>query len=327
MRILVTGATGFTGANLVRRLLQLGHDVTMLDLKESDVSRELEALSATMIVGTVTDPELVERASQGQEIVFHLAAAFRQINAPPSLYRQVNVEGTRNVLAAAERSGVRKVVHCSTSGVHGGGTLPRNEDSPIGPGDIYQKTKLAGEEVCQKFIARGLDVTIVRPTSEYGPGDVSGMKSLFRMVKRGRFFMFGSGRGCLHPVYIDNLVDLFVLAMENPASKGRAYLAGDAHPVSQDGLVKAVGRALGVNVKIIHLPLLKALYYAGWAMEIVCKPLRINPPLFRRRVHWFQANRAYEITRARLELGYLPLISLEEGLRRTAQWYIENGFL
>ena len=327
MHILVTGATGFTGANLVRRLLKLGHDVTMLDLKESDISRELEALSAKMIVGTVTDPDLVERASQGQEIIFHLAAAFRQINAPPSHYVQVNVEGTRNVLMAAERNGVRKVVHCSTSGVHGGGTLPRNEESPIGPGDIYQKTKLAGEEVCQEFIARGLDVTIIRPTSEYGPGDVSGMRFLFLMVKSGRFFMFGSGRGFLHPVYIDNLVDLFILAMENSSSKGRTYLAGDAQPISQNELVKAVGRVLGVDVKIIHLPLLKALYYAGWAMEIVCKPFRINPPLFRRRVHWFQANRAYEITRAQLELGYLPLITLEEGLRRTALWYIENGFL
>jgi nucleoside-diphosphate-sugar epimerase len=328
MRTLVTGATGFTGANLVRRLLSLGHEVTMLDLKESDLSRELEALSAKMMVGTVTDPKLVELASRGQEVVFHLAAAFRQINASPSLYLQVNAEGTRNVLAAAERNGVRKIVHCSTAGVHGGEqAMPYDEDSPIGPDDIYQQTKWVGEQICQEFIARGLDVTIVRPTSEYGPGDVYGMRFLFRMVKSGRFFMFGSGRGTVHPVYIDNLIDLFLLAMESPTAKGRAYLAGDAQPISLNDLVKAVGRAQDIDVKIIHVPLLNALYYAGWATEIVCKPLKINPPLFRRRVHWFQNNRAYDIRRAQKELGYQPIVVLEEGLRRTAAWYRAKGYL
>lgn len=205
--------------------------------------------------------------------------------------------------------------------------MPYDEDSPIGPDDIYQQTKWAGEQVCQEFIARGLDVTIVRPTSEYGPGDIYGMRFLFRMVKSGRFLMFGSGRGTVHPIYIDNLVDLFLLAMESPVAKGRAYLAGDAQPISLNDLVKAVGRAQEVDVKISHVPLLNALYYAGWATEIVCKPFKINPPLFRRRVHWFQNNRAYHITKAQTELGYQPAIPLEEGLRRTAVWYREKGYL
>jgi nucleoside-diphosphate-sugar epimerase len=149
MRVLVTGATGFTGAHLVRRLLARGHDVTMLDIQRNAAAVELEKASARLVVGSVTDAELVDRSMAGHEMVFHLAAAFRQISAPVRVYRQVNIEGTRNVLAAAERHSVRKVIHCSTSGVHSGDErlMPWNEDSPIGPKDLYQQTKWEGESL------------------------------------------------------------------------------------------------------------------------------------------------------------------------------------
>jgi nucleoside-diphosphate-sugar epimerase len=329
MRVLVTGATGFTGAHLVRRLRARGYDVTMLDIQRNASAAELEAAGARLVVGSVTDSELVDRTVPGHEMVFHLAAAFRQISESANFYRQVNIDGTRNVLIASERHSVGKIIHCSTSGVHGGDKkrLPWNEDSPIGPDDLYQQTKWGGEQVCQEFIRRGLDITIVRPTSEYGPGDVHGMRSLFRMAKTGRFLMFGHGRGTVHPVYIDNLIDLFELAANNPQSRGRAYIAGDERPCTLNDLVAAVGRAQGISVKITHIPLLGPLYAASAVVEFVCKPLKISPPIFRRRVAWFKANRAYSIERAKTELGYVPAIDLEEGLRRTAAWYRQQGFI
>jgi nucleoside-diphosphate-sugar epimerase len=173
-----------------------------------------------------------------------------------------------------------------------------------------------------------LDVTIVRPTSEYGPGDVHGTRSLFRVVKRtGRFLMFGHGRGTVHQLYIDNLIDLFELAANNPRSRGRVYLAGDDAPCTLNDLVAAVGRALGIDVKIIHIPLLGPLYAAAVVTEFACKPFGINPPIFRGRVNWFRNNRAFSIDRARAELGYVPAVQLDEGLRRTAAWYRQEGFL
>lgn len=329
MRVLVTGATGFTGTHLVRRLLGRGHDVTMLDIQRNASAGELETAGARLVVGSVTDSELVSQTVAGHEMVFHLAAAFRQISESASFYRQVNIEGTRNVLSASERHSVQKVIHCSTSGVHGGDKkrLPWNEDSPIFPEDLYQQTKWSGEQVCQEFIKRGLDITIVRPTSEYGPGDVHGMRSLFRVVKTGRFLMFGSGRGTVHPIYIDNLIDLFELAASNSRSRGRAYLAGDDRPCTLNDLVEAVGRAQGINVKIVHVPLLGPLYAASAMVEFACKPFKINPPIFRRRVAWFKANRAYSIERAKTELEYVPAVELEEGLRRTTAWYRQQGFI
>lgn len=137
----------------------------------------------------------------GHEVVYHLAAAFRQINVPKQQYWNVNVNGTRYVLDAAEQHGIRKVVYCSTQGVHGAvKNPPGDEQSPIAPEDYYQRTKYEGEVVCREFLDRGLDITTVRPTAIYGPGDPGRFLMLYRMVRKGRFFMFRGGETTYHPV-------------------------------------------------------------------------------------------------------------------------------
>ncbi len=327
MRILVTGGTGFTGSHLVRRLVARGEDVTALDNQPGLFADELRALGVNVVLGSVADRELVHRVTGGHEVVFHLAAAFRRINVPKSHYRDVNVEGTRYVLEAAERSGVRKVVYCSTQGVHGDVKHPPgNEDSPIAPEDYYQQTKYDGEVVCREFLDRGADITIVRPTAIYGPGDPGRFLMLYRLSRRGRFLMFGDGLTTYHPVYIDNLVDLFELAEQRPEAKGRTYIGADEHYYTLNDLVKAVGKAMGIDVRITHLPF-APLWLAAVAVEFACKPLRITPPLFRRRVDWFRQVRAFTIDRAKRELGYQPRVGLGEGLQRTGEWYRENGYL
>jgi nucleoside-diphosphate-sugar epimerase len=328
MRTLITGGTGFTGTHLARRLLAKGHDVTLLDYKPGLFKVELEEKGAHFVMGSVTDKALVERVSAGLDVIYHLAAAFRQISEPKEFYWDVNVEGTRNVLNAAEKHSVAKVVHCSTGGVHDGkNEMPWKEDSPIAPRDYYQITKWEGEQVCQEFIKKGLDITIVRPTSEYGPGDVHGMRFLYRMARTGRFIMFGSGMGTIHPIYIDNLTDFFELVTDLPAAKGRTYIAADEAPVTLNDLVKAVGKSMNVDVRIIHLPFYWPLWSASAAIEFACKPLKISPPLFRRRVKWFKNLRAYNIDRAKTELNFQPRISLEHGLKQTADWYRNAGYL
>lgn len=327
MRVLVTGGTGFTGSHLVRRLLERGHQVVALDNQPGLFADELRELGAGVVLGSITDAEVVDGCVRGCKVVHHLAAAFRQLNVPDSHYWTVNVEGTRNVLRAAERHGVAKVVYCSTQGVHGNvATPPGDEDSPIAPEDYYQHTKYEGEVVCQEYIARGMDVTIVRPTAIYGPGDPGRFLLLYRMARRGRFLMFGDGLTTYHPVYIDNLVDMFELAAEHPAAKGRTYIAADEHYYALNDLVHAVGRSMGIETQIVHLPF-RPLWLAAVTVELACKPLRVAPPLFRRRVDWFRQVRAFRIVRAKNELGYEPRVDLEEGLRRTAEWYRANGYL
>lgn len=327
MRVLVTGGTGFTGSHLVRRLVGRGDEVVSLDNQPGLFADELRELGADIVIGSVTEPEIVRRCVEGVEVVHHLAAAFRQLNVPRSVYRDVNVGGTRNVLEAARSAGVRRVVYCSTQGVHGHvEDPPGNEESPIAPEDYYQQTKYEGEVVCAEYSADGMDISIVRPTAIYGPGDPGRFLLLYRMARNGRFLMFGDGSTTYHPVYIDNLVDLFELAGSRPEARGRTYIGGDAEYHTLNDLVTAVGRSMGREVNIIHLPF-RPLWLAAVACEAACAPLRVAPPLFRRRVDWFRQVRAFRIDRAREELGYEPKVDIEEGLRRTFEWYRDNGYL
>ena len=311
----------------MRRLLEEGQEVVVLDNQPGLFAEELEALGAEVVIGSITDEALVDRLTRGADYVQHLAAAFRRINVPKKVYWDVNVEGTRKVLAAAKKHGVKRVVYCSTQGVHGHvDNPPGDETSPIEPEDYYQYTKWEGERVCQEFMDEGMEISIVRPTAIYGPGDPGRFLLLFKMSKDGRFLMFGNGKTTYHPVYIDNLVDLFLLAATHPAAVGETYLGADEHYYTLNDLVKAVGRAMGKDVKIVHLPF-RPLWLLAVVVEAVCWPLRISPPLFRRRVDWFRQVRAFKIDKARRELGYEPRVGIDEGLEATYRWYVENGYL
>lgn len=215
MKILVTGGTGFTGSALVRRLISLGHQVKTIDYQKGIVFNQLQKEGAEIILGSITDKKLVDKATEGMDFVFHIAAAFRELNVPDEHYYDVNVNGTRYVLEAAARHNVKKVVYCSTQGIHGHiENPPGNENSPIAPEDYYQKTKYEGEIVAQEFIKKGMNITTIRPTAIYGPGDPERFFMIFKRVQKGYFPMFGNGETFYHPVYIDNLVDSFILSMD-----------------------------------------------------------------------------------------------------------------
>jgi nucleoside-diphosphate-sugar epimerase len=326
MRVLVTGGTGFTGTALVQRLLAEGHAVVALDYKEGLQCDLLRARGAEVIIGSVTDREAVMRSMKGVELVFHLAAAFRELNVPNSFYDEVNVGGTRTVLAAARTGGVRKFVYCSTCGVHGNVEHPpANEDAPIRPADYYQRTKYQAEPLVKRE-AGDMETVVLRPAAIYGPGDPERFFMIFRRVAEGTFPMFGSGRTLYHPLYIDNLVDAFLLCMPQGVGASREYLIADERYYPIEEIVRAVARALDVPVRIPHYPMLPVVAL-GHVVEKLCKPLGISPPIFPRRVDWYRQNRAFDITRARRELGYVPRVELDEGLRRTGIWYREMGYL
>jgi 2-alkyl-3-oxoalkanoate reductase len=327
MKILVTGGTGFTGKALVRRLIDMGHQVVALDYKEGLKTREIREWGAEVILGSVTDMDVVRRAVQGVEVVHHVAAAFREMDVPETYYYDVNVNGTRNVFQAALDAGVRKVVSCSTCGVHGNvDHPPAGEDAPIQPADYYQRTKWEAEPVALEFFKRGVNTTILRPAAIYGPGDPERFFLIFKRVAKGTFPMFGNGKTLYHPLYIDNLVDAFVLAMEDGKGDGEAYLIADEQYLEIEDLVRRVGRSLGIDVKIPHYPVWPVVA-VGHVAETVCKPFGIVPPIFPRRVDWYRQNRAFRIDKARRDLGYQPRVGIDEGLRRTADWYRQEGLL
>ena len=330
MKALVTGATGFTGGHLATTLARRGDEVRALVRgKSRDRFRASPAAAAGAVAveGDLAAAEALARACAGVEVVYHIAATYREAGQPDSAYRAVNVDGTRRLLEAAEAAGVRRVVHCSTGGVHGHiSHPPANEDAPFNPGDVYQATKLEAETLARDFGRRSrLEVVVARPIGIHGPGDTRFLK-MFRGLARGRFPMLGAGDVFYHLTYIDDLVEGFRLCGEVPAAAGRTYILAGERYTTLKALVALVAEELGVRPTRVHLPVWPV-WLAGLACELVCVPLRIEPPLYRRRVDFYTKSRAFDITRARTELGYRPQVELRDGIRRTIAWYRDQGWL
>jgi dihydroflavonol-4-reductase len=292
-----------------------------------DIRRELETAGVQLVVGDVVDPEAVARATEGVDVVYHIAALYRQAGLPDVAYRAVNVRAVATLIEAAAKAGARRVVHCSTVGVHGDVEHPpADEDAPLKPGDIYQHTKLEGEAVARETGRRtGVEVVIVRPTGIYGPGDRRLLK-LFRGVARRRFVMLGDGGIFYHLTHIDDLVEGFRLCAEVPQAAGRTYILAGGEVTTLRQLVRLVAEEAGVPPPRLRLPVWP-FWVAGAVCEAVCAPLGVEPPLYRRRVDFFTKSRAFDIARAREELGYTPRVPLREGIRRTLEWYRQAGWI
>jgi dihydroflavonol-4-reductase len=328
--VLVTGATGFTGGHLALALARRGERVRAL-VRPRSLERfqrtPLAAAGVEAVAGDLTDAAAVQRAADGVAVVYHIAATYREAGQPDSAYRAINVEGTRNVLDAARRVGAMRVVHCSTGGVHGHiAQPPATEDAPFSPGDVYQVTKLEAEQLARAYgEAHGLDVVIARPIGIYGPGDTRFLK-MFRGIARGRFPMLGSGEAFYHLTYVEDLVEGFRLCGEVPQAAGRTYILAGARYTTLNELVALIAEELGVAPPRWHLPVWP-FWVAGLLCEAVCVPLRLEPPLYRRRVDFYTKSRAFDTARARSELGFHPQVDLRDGIRRTAAWYRERGLL
>jgi nucleoside-diphosphate-sugar epimerase len=222
---------------------------------------------------------------------------------------------------------VRRFVHTSTVGVHGDvKNPPADETAPFAPGDLYQETKAEGEALAfDSHRRRGVPVVVVRPAAIYGPGETRLLK-LFRAIARGRYAIVGSGRAFYHPVYIDDLVDGYLLALHRPEAVGEAFIIGGPRYLSQAELAALIARHTGGRVLPFHVPA-APLQLAGDLCEALCVPFGIEPPLHRRRVDFWTKSRAFSIDKARRVLGYAPRVDVEEGVRRTAEWYRQAGWI
>jgi len=327
VRALVTGASGFTGGHLARTLAARGDAVSALLRAPGPTSAGLSDAGVTIVAGDIRDPAALHRATAGVDVVYNIAAIYRQAGLPDAQYRAVNAAAVGALVEAAARNGVARVVHCSTVGVHGDVERPpANEDAPLRPGDVYQETKLEGERLAREAAERaGIEVTIVRPSGIYGPGDRRLLK-LFRGVVHRQWVTFGDGRIFYHLTYIDDLVDGFRACATHAAAANRTYILAGPEVTTLNELVELVAFEAGVPAPRTHLTVWPVRAAAALC-EAVCAPLGIEPPLHRRRVEFFTKSRAFDITRARTEIGFDPRVGLREGIRRTLDWYRQHGWL
>ena len=329
MKLLVTGGTGFIGSHLAEEGRRRGAEVVVLGLTDRPDEQAnaalLTGMGAEVISGSITDAELCRRASRGATHIFHLAVAMREGGKSDEFFEAINLDGTRHLLQAATTERVQRFVYCSTIGIYGHRAPGiTSEDSPLAPGNIYERTKVAAERLVRDFAENcALPSVVLRPADVYGPRDQRLLK-MFKGVSRGRFPLFGPGNGRRHMVYVDDVVSAFFKAYERDQAVGKGLIVAGPRPCTLRELLDEVAAATGSRRYGVRLPLAPMLGLAA-AVEDVSAALAIDPPIYRRRMDFFHSDSAFDTSRAREVLDWEPKVDLREGIRRTLEDYRKSG--
>lgn len=325
-KALVTGATGFVGSNLCNELLQNGYEVTGL-YRDARKVEPLKSLNVNWVKGDVTNIDSIRAAAEGAEYVFHIAALFREAKFPDSVYTDVNVKGSENVLTVASEVGVKKIVHCSTVGVHSHiDDCPADESEPFRPGDVYQESKCEGERLVNAWLSEGkIRGSIIRPAMIWGAGDERTLK-IFKGIYTRRLPLIGDGETRYHWVNVTDLARAFRQAAETDRADGETYIIAGERSVTIRELFESIARIYKVKLLPLKIPA-APVQMLGSLTEAVCKPFGIEPPLYRRRVDFFTKSRCFSWQKAGEQLGYMPQMTFEDEVREISTWYLDNGWL
>jgi len=325
-RVLVTGASGFLGGRLARRLISDGAPVRVL-VRSDAKARVWADRGAETVVGDITDRDAVRAALDSVAVVYHLAGRLFIPGVPASEYRRTHVEGTKVLIAcAAESAAVRRFVHCSTTGVLGTtGDTPADEDAPARPTNVYEATKAEAELAVRSAWQRGLPAVIVRPGLVYGPGDLH-LLGLFRSVLHGQFRPIGRRPVLLHPIYVDDLTEALVCCGERDAALRECFHIAGTEPVALSRLAASIASAEGTRLPrgSIPLPAARAVAAVG---DLLPAGLKRRAPLTRSRLDFLTHSRVYDVAKARRLLDFAAATDLTTGIRQSVAWYRRHGYL
>lgn len=325
MKVLVTGGTGFLGRHLVWRLASQGHDVSFAG-RDASKARDVAALcprpirAVRLSHGEPGAGEALTRATAGCDAVVHCAALSSPWGSGEA-FRRANIASTAEVLAAVEANAIPRLVHISTPSIyfqfrHRVGI--REEDPLPPPVNTYAKTKRAAEDMIR---AAGVSAIILRPRAIFGPWDQTLLPRLLRLMHGRRFPLFNGGTALLDLSYVDNVVDAIVLGLTTSLPAGSTFNITNGQPVSAADLFALLARAFGLPYRPVQVPLA-----IGMTMARVCESAaRLapgwEPPLTRYTVGAVSFSQTLDLQRARDLLGYVPRVDLDEGIRRTRDWF------
>lgn len=307
-RLLVTGGSGFVGSALIKRLLSEHREVFAVGRSEVDLPVETVKVSSFSELGALGNK------LGSVDVVVHCAARAHIMNDdtqdPLAEYRKVNVDGTLNLARHAAESGVKRFVFVSSIKVNGEQTLPGNpftEDVARAPEDPYGISKYEAEQQLQALSAEtGMELVIIRPPLVYGPGVKGNFASMIRLMEKGLPLPLGAVGNKRSLVALDNLVDLIVTCVDNPAAANQVFLAGDGQDLSTTELLRGVANAMGKSARLLPVP--AGLLMLGASM------------LGKRAVaQRLLGSLQVDISKAREILGWQPPVSVEEGLARAVR--------
>jgi nucleoside-diphosphate-sugar epimerase len=322
--ILVTGAAGFIGGRLAGRLrAEEGAAVRGLVRNGTRNPQHVSEIA----IGDVVDVDAIRRAVDGCAIVIH-CAAMQSGRARLDAYRRVNVGGTLNLLRAAREANAARFIHISTINAHG--VPPPHDahaDSPLCfRGDHYSVSKAEGERAAWQFARENkIALTVIRPACTYGPRSNAWTVTPLRRVKRGRPVLIGGGDGICNAVYVDNLVDLIVLALKNDAAVGQAFIGAEGRGVTWRKFYGAYAQILDGR-GLFGMPRLVARALT-MPFEMLARIDGYPPRLARASVEFYSHRVVFDIEKSQRLLGYAPRVSFEEGMARTRQWLADSGWL
>jgi len=320
--ILLTGAGGFIGFHLANFLSDLGHEVRGVDIHSPTGSGNKMEFSFT--VGDFRDPELMNVLLKDTEVVFHLASAHLQISLEKKDYWDINVHSLKPFLELCQKMGVQKFIHTSSVGVYGElKDIPANEESECFPQSIYGETKLAGEaEVLKYFKNTGFPVVILRPAWVYGSG-CPRTEKIYHTLRKKRFVQIGKMENLRHPIYIDDMLEAYRLAMENDDAVGELFVIGGEHAITTSELIDTFSRVFNISGPVLKIP-----HAIGIAMaisaELVFGIFKMEPPISKRTLEFFNTHTAFDISKAKKLLKFNPSFTFEEGLNDYYSRYFEK---
>jgi 2-alkyl-3-oxoalkanoate reductase len=323
MTVLVTGAAGFLGSHVTDLLLGRGEQPRVL-VRPAERVRPSIAADVDVRFADIGDRAAIRAALTGVDRVVHCAARTGTWG-PEAEFQRTNVQGLEILVKEALAAGVQRIVHVSSITVHGidvRGTADENAPLRNSP-NPYSRSKVAGEQLLQRMILEdGAPVTIVRPGWIYGPGDAASFARVARMVEKGRMVMIGSGENHLPLIYVHDVARGIVLAGEASRAEGKSYLLVNDEPVTQRDFLAAIASELEVSAPTRRIPYKSAVVLGG-ASETLGRLARRQqpPPLMRYGIQLLGGENRFIIRRARLELGFEPLVDLAEGVRRSVMWY------
>ena len=313
---LVTGAGGFIGSHFAPYLARLGWQVRAVDIHAPP---QPLAPGVDFRVLDIRDAEALAKVIDAVDYVFNLASVHLDVHASLEQFEAVNVKALEKLVELCAEAKVRRLIQVSSVGVYGHVTAPpAREDAPLNPENLYERTKMAGEQAARRVAERlGMDVVVIRPSWVYGMGCPRTQK-LIRSLRTGRFFYIGPGRNLRHPIYIDDLMNALVLAAEADTTvAGKTFNIAGPSWMTVEQMVAGFADAIDVRAPSFHAPRWLGLA-VGWTAERISSVVGVEPPVSRRTLAFFENDNAFDIAAARSALGFEPKVDLTSGVREVA---------